>query len=74
MMVVQNLLPAVCSQCGHQHAGPALGGICIGCPCSANVCDVTGALPGRPGPAVVNPPLDPAGRADPDRPHHPAGH
>lgn len=22
-----------CAECGHQHAGPELGGICIGCPC-----------------------------------------
>lgn len=51
MMMVQNTVPAACAQCGHQHSGPALGGICIGCPCSANVCDVTGALPGRPGPS-----------------------
>jgi hypothetical protein len=23
----------VCEACGHQHAGPELGGICVGCPC-----------------------------------------
>lgn len=23
----------VCPACGHQHAGPEVGGICIGCPC-----------------------------------------
>lgn len=22
-----------CGACGHEHAGPALGGICVGCPC-----------------------------------------
>lgn len=22
-----------CAECGHRHAGPQLGGICIGCPC-----------------------------------------
>lgn len=30
------LVPAtssVCAACGHVHAGPQLGGICIGCPC-----------------------------------------
>lgn len=22
-----------CESCGHEHAGPNFGGICIGCPC-----------------------------------------
>lgn len=22
-----------CLECGHRHTGPALGGICVGCPC-----------------------------------------
>lgn len=22
-----------CNHCGHEHTGPELGGICIGCPC-----------------------------------------
>lgn len=26
---------AKCEECGHQHAGPEVGGICIGCPCVA---------------------------------------
>jgi len=24
-----------CPDCGHVHAGPELGGICVGCPCPA---------------------------------------
>jgi hypothetical protein len=24
---------ATCNSCGHQHAGPQLANICIGCPC-----------------------------------------
>jgi len=28
----------ICAECGHQHAHPILGGICIGCPCTA-VCE-----------------------------------
>lgn len=23
-----------CDSCGHQHAGPEVGSICIGCPCA----------------------------------------
>lgn len=26
-----------CPACGHRHAGPALGRICIGCPCPGSV-------------------------------------
>ena len=26
--------PEKCAECGHEHAGPELGGICIGCPCT----------------------------------------
>lgn len=26
---------ATCEACGHEHAGPGLGSICIGCPCDA---------------------------------------
>lgn len=25
--------PYWCDKCGHDHAGPRLGGICVGCPC-----------------------------------------
>lgn len=27
------LLPVACAACGHEHSGPEMGRICIGCPC-----------------------------------------
>lgn len=27
------LLARTCRECGHRHEGPALAGICVGCPC-----------------------------------------
>jgi hypothetical protein len=30
---MSHLLPAPCPDCGHPHESPALGSICIGCPC-----------------------------------------
>jgi hypothetical protein len=38
--------PFVCAACGHNHAGAALAGICVGCPCPHK-----GGL--RPAPAPV---------------------
>lgn len=48
---------AACPECGHQHTGPALAGICIGCPCP-----IRGQLPGTPQRPVDTLPLfaDPA--------------
>lgn len=32
-----------CEKCGHQHAGPDLGGICVGCPCPVVATDGSSA-------------------------------
>lgn len=44
--------PFVCAACGHNHAGPALAGICVGCPCPHK-----GGL--RPAPVVAEGPPAP---------------
>ncbi len=32
-VVTFTIADETCAECGHQHAGADLGGICIGCPC-----------------------------------------